>query len=309
MLEKIIIADYHGFCMGVKRAISIAEETSDAATGNVTILNEIVHNEVVVDGFNQRGVGQSTSVEAVDSGTLIISAHGIAPDVIKQAKAKGLNVVDATCPLVERIYDIVKKAVNAGFHIIHYGESNHDETHGIVGQAPEYITVASSLEELLVLPAWEDRKLGLTVQTTAHVSEFANVKKAAKEKWRDLEIFNTICNATTKRQSAILDLAPQVDMVLVVGSQTSANSKRLALLSDSICGRGILIGSVAEIDEDWFLPGENIVKVGVSAGASTPDFLVEEVIEKLQEISGDNAEVILPIKRKKKIRNLAKSAS
>lgn len=308
MLEKIIMADHHGFCMGVKRAISIAEETSDSVSGEVTILNEIVHNEVVVEKFNQRGVGQSTSVEAVKSGTLIISAHGIAPAVIEQAKAKGLNVVDATCPLVERIYVIVKKAVKAGFHIIHYGESNHDETHGIVGHAPDHITVASSLEELLALPAWEDRQLGLTVQTTAHVSEFEKVQLAAKEKWPHLEIFNTICNATTQRQSAILDLAPKVDMVLVVGSQTSANSKRLALLSDSICGRGILIGSVAEIDDAWFAPSENIVTVGVSAGASTPDFLVEEVIKRLQEISGGKAQVILPVK-KKRIRNVAKSAS
>ena len=173
MLKKIIIADHHGFCMGVKRAISIAEETAEKETGRVTILNEIVHNEAVVEKFNRQGVGQAFSVDDVDEGTLIISAHGIAPSVIQAARKKGLKVVDATCPLVSRIYEIINKIVERGFYVIHYGDPNHDETHGIVGHAPEHITVVSSREELLSLPDWTDRKLGLTVQTTAHLEHFA----------------------------------------------------------------------------------------------------------------------------------------
>jgi 4-hydroxy-3-methylbut-2-enyl diphosphate reductase len=305
MLKKIIIASHHGFCMGVKRAIKIAEETASEETGRVTILNEIVHNEAVVDKFNRQGVGQAFSVDDVDEGTLIISAHGIAPKVIEDAEAKGLKVVDATCPLVERIYTIINKIVANGYYIVHYGDPTHDETHGIVGHAPKHITVASSREELMALPDWRDRKLGLTVQTTAHLEHFAEVEKLAKQKWPHIEVFNTICNATTHRQNAIMDLAPQVDMVLVVGSQSSANSRRLARISNAICGRGVLIGSAADIDEGWFATSEKIEAVGISAGASTPDFLVEEVISRLVDISDGQAEVILP-EKKSRIRKVAR---
>ena len=297
MLKKILIARHYGFCMGVKRAINTAEETAQNRSGKVTILNEIVHNDAVVENFKHQGVGQAFSLDDVDEGTLIISAHGIAPGIIAEAEKKGLNVIDATCPLVTRIYTIIEKIVMNGYYVIHFGDRNHDETKGVVGYAPDHITVASSKEELTALPDWPDRKLGLTVQTTAHMAEFAEIENAAKEKWPHIEIFNTVCNATTKRQSAIMDLAPQVDMVLVVGSATSANSKRLAKISEAICGKGILIDSAADINERWFDADQHVEKVGISAGASTPDFLVEEVIQRLVGISGGTAEVIMPEKQ------------
>ncbi|MFQ5499645.1 MAG: 4-hydroxy-3-methylbut-2-enyl diphosphate reductase [Candidatus Zixiibacteriota bacterium] len=300
MLKKIILARHHGFCMGVKRAINIADDTAHSASENepVTILNEIVHNEAVVDRFHRKGVGRAFSVAEVGQGTLIISAHGVAPDVKASAEAKGLTVVDATCPLVTRIYDIITRVVANGYHIIHFGEKNHDETIGVVGYAPDDITVVSTEDELLALPDWKDRKLGMTVQTTAHLSTFETVEKLAATKWPQIRVFNTICDATTKRQSAVLDLAPKVDMILVVGSRTSANSKRLALISDAICGRGLLIGSAADILPEWFT-NSDVSTVGISAGASTPEFLVEEVIQRLVDLSGDTAEVILPEKKRR----------
>lgn len=297
MLKKIIVAKHHGFCMGVKRAINIADETSKTLDGQVTILNEIVHNESVVEKFRNQGVGQAMSVDDVNEGTLIISAHGIAPDVIDKATSKGLHVIDATCPLVTRIYDIVKKVVADGYHIIHFGDRNHDETIGVVGHAPEHITVVGNREELFALPGWKERKLALTVQTTSHQGEYEEMEKHAKEKFPHIEIFNTICNATTQRQGAVLDLAPKVDMVIVVGSKTSANSKRLAQISHDICGRGYLIDSVEDLQMEWFDAEHKIESVGVTAGASTPDFLVEAVIERLMEISGSTAELVLPEKR------------
>ena len=279
--------------MGVNRAINITEDTAARAKGRVTILKEIVHNEAVVEKFRRQDVEQAFSVDDVSDGTLIISAHGVSPEVIAQASAKGLKVVDATCPLVSRIYDIINEAVSEGCHIIHYGESDHDETAGIVGHASKHITVAGSYEQLLALPEWKDRKLGLTVQTTAHKDEFAAVVKLAKEKWPEIRVFDTICNATTQRQAAILELAPKVDLILVVGSQTSANSKRLASISESVCAQAYLIGTAAEIDPAWFGDGTAVDAVGVSAGASTPQFLVEEVLKRLSEISGGVAETIL----------------
>lgn len=303
MLEKIILARHYGFCMGVKRAIQITEETARDDATRVTILNEIVHNEAVVDRFRDQGVGQVFSVNDVSGGTLIISAHGVAPDVIANAKDRGLNVVDATCPLVTRIYDIVQKVVANDFYVIHFGDPNHDETQGVVGYAPDHITVVATVEELALLPEWADRKLGLTCQTTASLEGFVQFQKAAREKWPHLEIFDTICNATNQRQTAIMDLAPHVDMVLVVGSKTSANSLRLASISEAICGKGHLIGSVRDIKDDWFGPAEGVTRVGVTAGASTPDFLVEEVIARLQDISGGKAEIVQQEKPKREKRS------
>jgi len=299
MLKKVFVAQHHGFCMGVKRAIKVAEETAQSHDDNVTILNEIVHNEAVVERFREQGVGQAFSVDDVNGGTLIISAHGVAPHVIEDAKAKGLNVVDATCPLVTRIYQIVMKVIDDGYYVIHFGDRHHDETGGIVGHAPDRITVISNKEELATLPDWSDRKLGLTSQTTASQEEFADFKKAAKAKWPHIEAFDTICNATEQRQQSIMDLAPKVDLILVVGSKTSANSKRLADISNTLCGRGILIDNAGSIKPEWFDEGKPVEHVGVSAGASTPEFLVEEVIKKLVELSGGTAEVILPERRER----------
>ncbi len=300
MLKKIHIARHYGFCMGVKRAINIAEDTAEKEGGRVTILNEIVHNDAVVENFRAMGVGQAFSVDEVTEGTLIISAHGVAPDVKRRARERGLNVVDATCPLVERIYVIIEKIVANGFHVIHYGDPDHDETRGVVGHSPGNITVASTTAELLALPEWKDRKLGLTIQTTAHTREVTKVEKLALQKWPHIEVFNTICNATTQRQSAIMDLAPNVDMILVVGSKTSANSNRLARIADAICGKGILIGSADDIKKEWFDEQQKVEKVGISAGASTPDFLVDAVIKRLVEISDGTAEVVVPPKKRRR---------
>ncbi|MEW6052025.1 MAG: 4-hydroxy-3-methylbut-2-enyl diphosphate reductase [Candidatus Zixiibacteriota bacterium] len=307
MLKKIIIARHHGFCMGVKRAINIAEETAQKKTGPVAILNEIVHNEAVVERFRGQGVGQAFSVEEVSDGTLIISAHGVAPAVIEKAQSRGLNVVDATCPLVTRIYDIVTKIIANGYYVIHFGDRKHDETEGVVGHAPDRITVVSSKDELSVLPEWTDRKLGLTSQTTASQEAFAEFQRLAKQKWPHLEVFDTICNATSQRQSAMMDLAPQVDMVIVVGSRTSANSLRLVDIARAICGKAYLVGSERDIKDEWLATDQRVESVGVSAGASTPEFLVEAVINCLRELSGGSAEVIVP-ERRDRIRNSSRKA-
>jgi len=171
----------------------------------------------------------------------------------------------------------------------------------VVGHAPDRITVISSITELDDYPDWHDRKLGLTVQTTMRIEDFEAFRLAAEKKWPNLETFDTICMATSERQSAIRDMAPEVDMILVVGSQTSANSKRLAHISQTLCGRGELIGSADDIRDDWFTGvGDSIERVGVTAGASTPDFLVDAVIERLSEISGGRAGVVRQPKPPKK---------
>ncbi len=294
MLKKIVIARHQGFCMGVKRAIRIAEETAEKHLGRqpVTILKEIVHNEAVVEHFRCMGVGQQYHVKDVESGALIISAHGVSPDVVRTARARGLTIIDATCPLVSRIYRTITDAIDKGFYIIHFGDPDHDETAGIVGHAPDRITVAATIDDLRALPDWPGRKLGMTVQTTAHTSLYEDVARAAQEKWPGIQMFNTICNATTQRQQAITEMASQVDVILIVGSLSSANTNRLVKLSQDTCGDGRLIQNKDEIDPRWFDNG--VQAVGVSAGASTPQFLVDEVIQRLVELSGGRAVVEHP---------------
>jgi len=296
MIRKIILARSRGFCMGVKRAINIAEETAKSSSGDVTILNEIVHNEAVVEDFRKMGVGQQRSVDDIDSGTVIISAHGVSPAVIDSAEERGLSVVNATCPLVTRICKKILEVVPQGYWIIHFGDRDHDETKGILGHAPDRITVISSVDELDNYPNWSDRKLGLTVQSTMDTDDFKQFQIEAERKWPQIDTFDTICNATSERQAAIRDMAGLVDMVLVVGSNTSANSKRLANISRQLCGRAELIGSESDVLSEWF-SGENesIETIGVSAGASTPEFLVDDVIARLLTLSNGDAEVVAQV--------------
>ncbi|HDL03049.1 MAG TPA: 4-hydroxy-3-methylbut-2-enyl diphosphate reductase [candidate division Zixibacteria bacterium] len=295
-LKKIIIARYYGFCMGVKRAISIAEETMRKG-GQVTILNEIVHNDAIVKKFDMAGLGQSSSIDNINSGTIIISAHGASPEIFRIAGEKGLKIVDATCPLVIRIHKIIHKLAENGYQILHFGDPDHDETIGIVGHAPGRVRVIPKAEILKSINHIEG-KLALTAQTTARVADFNKFEKLVRKKFPQVEIFNTICNATNQRQVAIMDLAPQVDMILVVGSRTSANSKRLAQISSAICGVSHLFNAADDIKEEWFnKDGREIEVVGLSAGASTPDFLIEGAIARLKEMSNGRATVVYPDNR------------
>jgi len=300
-LKKIIIARHYGFCMGVKRAISTAEDTM-SSNRKVTILNEIVHNDAIVKKFADAGVGQAHSIDEIDEGTVIISAHGVSPDIYRRAEKRGLKIIDATCPLVLRIHKIIKKLAENGYFIIHFGDPDHDETVGIIGHAPNRVRVIRNEKDLKDIEATDD-KVALTAQTTARISDFEKIEEVARNKFPKLEVFKTICNATNQRQLAIMDLAPRVDLMLIVGSQTSANSKRLAQISQAICGRSYLINSADDIQIDWFDEnGRPIETVGLSAGASTPDFLIEGAIDSLKKIGGDNVEVIYPMKKSGKNR-------
>ncbi len=292
-IKKIIIARHYGFCMGVKRAISTAETTM-VKEKRVTILNEIVHNEAIVERFSRAGVGQSKSINDITCGTLIVSAHGASPQVFKKAAKKGLKIVDATCPLVIHIHNIIKRLAEDGYHILHFGDPEHDETIGIVGHAPSKVTVIQNAEMLNGLNL-ANGKIALTAQTTAGTSDFTFIEKAVRKKYPGVKVYNTICNATSQRQAAVTALAPKVDLMLIVGSSTSANSKRLAQISKTICPQSYLINSADDIEVGWFTDSKNDVKVvGLTAGASTPDFLITGAINRLKELTESEVEVIYP---------------
>jgi len=292
-LKKIIIADYYGFCMGVKRAIAVTEKAAGSDT-RVTIFKEIVHNEAVVEKFRSDGVGQSKTVEGVSGGTLIIPAHGASPEVFEKARQKGLAVIDATCPLVIRIHKIIDRLAADGYHILHFGDPDHDETIGIVGHAPEKVTVVASVEELNKIDVKYER-MALTSQTTAYVQDFKEIEKIARHKFPHLKVYNTVCNATSQRQAAVKKLAPLVDLMLIVGSQTSANSKRLHKISKALCEDSYLINAADDIRAEWFeKPQRPVATVGLTAGASTPDFLIEGAILRLKEIAKQEVDVVYP---------------
>lgn len=277
--------------MGVTRAIRIALRTGDESVGPVNVIHDIVHNDTVVKTLADRNVGSVSSVADAPGGTIIVPAHGAPPALFAEARRRGLEIVDATCPLVIKIQRIVRRLIDDGYQIIHFGDLYHDETRAVVGQAPEgRVVVICDLDGLRAVPK-TDRRMALTSQTTADAVEFARVSREAARLFPDLTVCDTICNATGQRQKAVLDLAPEVDLMLIVGSHSSANSKRLRDISRAVCRRAFLINSAREIDPAWL---DDVVSVGVTAGASTPDVLAEEVVSWLAAYSGGTATVIRP---------------
>lgn len=279
---QIFFAKELGFCWGVERAINLAAKAKNDHPGEVTILKEIVHNRQVVDFFKQKGVGQAESLDRIDNGTLVISAHGVSPKLKDEATAKGLRIVDTTCPLVEKVHTFTRQLINDGYIVILYGEPEHDEVMGVMGIDGQKIHLLAEYDDIEKLPKFEGR-VALITQTTRGVRAFDQVSKRMKEIYPDIKIVNTICDATDKRQHAIHELAPEMDLVLVIGSQSSGNSHRLRDIARQHCGKAYLIDSPADIDWQWF---EDCRKVGITAGASTPSFSIEQILKALHEKVG-----------------------
>ena len=288
---NIYLAKARGFCMGVERSISMAEDSRRIIDGKITILNEIVHNNSVVEDLDRKGILRTTDLDEVNDGTLIISAHGVAPSVIEEASAKGLNVIDSTCPLVTVLHKAAEYFIKRRYTVIVFGDPTHDEMKGVKGRNPDKIHVIKTIESTDDLPDI-DGPVAIISQSTQSMEDFDRVVGIAGEKYPDLKIKNTICDATRKRQTAVVDLAPRMDMVIVVGSQTSANSRRLALISEKSGTPAYLIDDQDEIDPSWL---EGKKDVGITAGASTPDYVVDKVVNRVKEIAeaSGNSEVFI----------------
>lgn len=293
---KIILAEQYGFCMGVKRAVRMASELS-AKEIPLTIFHEIVHNETIVDYFRRRGISQASTIDEIADGTVIIPAHGAPPEVLKRAEQKGLKVIDATCPLVKRIHRLVARLTSEGYFIIHFGDKEHDETIGIAGHAGDNFKIIENYDDAREFDQ-DHRKLALTAQTTAGLQEFEKTAKYLTKKYPLLEVFNTICNATVRRQKAAAELAAKSDLFLVVGSETSANTKRLVEIASESCSHVFRINSAQEIEPVWLFDKKGPIEtIGITAGASTPDKTVEEIIEAIDSMAGEPVEVVYPVSR------------
>jgi 4-hydroxy-3-methylbut-2-en-1-yl diphosphate reductase len=278
---NIYLAKARGFCMGVERSIAMAEEARANLDGEITILNEIVHNHSVVKNLEDKGIGRTNSVEKVNSGTLIISAHGVAPKVIEDAQSRGLNVIDSTCPLVTVLHKAADYFIKRDHTVIVFGDENHDEMKGVKGHAPNRIIVLNKIDSMEDLPEI-DGNVAFISQSTQSVERFEKAAKLVKAKYKEVRIKNTICEATRQRQASILDLAPRMDLMIVVGSQTSANSQRLVQIAQQAGTSAYLIDNSAEIKDSWL---KDIKNLGITAGASTPDRVVMEVVKTIKNIA------------------------
>lgn len=267
-----------GACFGVKRAFDIAMKTAKAER-DVVMLGDIVHNEHVVKKIDEAGVKVVKSLDQVrPGGTLILRAHGAVPEIYEEAQARGLKVVDATCPMVFEIHDEVKRLAEEGYTIVVIGDHGHDEVVGIAGQVPGAIVV-SNPEEARQLG--RKRKIGVVTQSTQNIDNVRAVVAELCLKSRELRFINTICAPTKHHQDEIRTMPYENDVMIIIGSLTSANTCRLTEISRQINPRTYQVQSAADLKPEWFKGART---VGVSAGASTPDWVIDEVVEALEKL-------------------------
>ncbi|MCC6793970.1 MAG: 4-hydroxy-3-methylbut-2-enyl diphosphate reductase [Candidatus Hydrogenedentes bacterium] len=275
---KIILAKPRGFCAGVERAIKCVEQSLERYGAPVYVLNDIVHNAHVVNDLKAKGAIFVKSLEDVPPGAhLLFSAHGVGPERFEYASKYQMEVIDATCPLVEKVHNEARRFASRDYTIILIGENGHDETVGTMGWAPEHIKLVLTQEDVDNLEIENPDRVSYITQTTLSVDDCERVIQALKVRFPNIQgpPKSDICYATTNRQAAVNHLSPRADIVLVVGDRESANSNRLAEICHTKGKPAYLISSAAMIEESWLDGVETIL---LTAGASAPETLVQGVI-------------------------------
>jgi 4-hydroxy-3-methylbut-2-en-1-yl diphosphate reductase len=283
-LKRVVLAAPRGFCAGVVRAIEIVNTVLQLLPPPIYVRKEIVHNRFVVEHFKQRGVIFVNELDEVpDGATVIFSAHGVSPAVREMARKKNLRVIDATCPLVTKVHLEAIKFAQEGYSIILIGHEGHEEVEGTMGEAPHCTYLVQSVEDVERLQVPNPEKVAYLTQTTLSVDDTAEIIAALKRKFPKIVGPRTddICYATQNRQNAVKALAKQVDVILVIGSQNSSNSQRLKEVAISNGCPAYLIDGAEHIRTEWLIDAES---VGVTSGASAPEILVKQVIQRLQEL-------------------------
>lgn len=283
---QVIKARELGFCMGVRRAVDMMEAAA-GDLGPITSLGSTVHNPQVVDRLRARGVDVIATLEAVDARPVAITAHGVGPTVLHELEARGATVVDTTCPIVTRAQQWAKKLTDEGFGLIVFGDPAHKEVRGILGWANgKTITMRSADDLDAPLPDWMPSRVGVLSQTTETEEHFARfVQKLLSthmDRISELRVVNTLCNATTSQQAATQELAQDVDLMVVVGGRESANTRHLAEVAREQGVETYHVECADEIDAAWLAGHE---KVGVAAGASTPDAVIDDVVARLHALA------------------------
>lgn len=270
---KIHLAKHAGFCFGVRRAMEIVNNL--IGEENVHTLGPLIHNPQVVKDLEQKGIKYIETLEEIPAGKVIIRAHGVPPQEIQKAKQLGLEVIDATCPYVKKVHDTTKKLHKENYQVIIFGEENHAEVIGIKGNSETAIIIESS-EEARKLGYYE--KLGLVSQTTQSKEKFEKTAKELEKHASKLKVYNTICDATAKRQEAAAELAKKVELMIVLGGYNSGNTKRLV----ELCSKETETVHIEKFSDLEIKILERKKEIGLTAGASTPDYLIKELINKIE---------------------------
>jgi 4-hydroxy-3-methylbut-2-enyl diphosphate reductase len=289
---KILLANPRGFCAGVNMAIECLDQAIQLCGSRIYVYHEIVHNKYVVERFTKQGVTFVDSISEVPRGAwLLYSAHGVSPAVREEARQRGLRTIDATCPLVTKVHLEAIRFTNAGYRLILIGHEGHDEVIGTMGEAPRNIMLVDSPEDVDRLEFPSGTKLAYLTQTTLSVNEASRVIERLRQRFPGIACppKEDICYATTNRQEAVSELAPQADVVLVLGSQNSSNSQRLKEIASELGKPSYLIDGVAEIDLRWF---DSCRTVLITAGASAPETVVQECVDFLVDRFGADVEPV-----------------
>jgi len=279
---KVLLANPRGFCAGVNMAIECLDEAIRRVGPNIYVYHEIVHNKYVVDRFTSQGVTFVDTMEEVPEGAILLfSAHGVSPEIRRIARERNLQTVDATCPLVTKVHLEAIRYANKGYNIILIGHEGHDEVIGTMGEAPESITLVETPDEVGGLPFNNEDKLAYLTQTTLSVAEAGEVITALKARYPHIESpkKEDICYATTNRQEAVQMLVELADVLIVLGSQNSSNSRRLMEIGAVQGVPSYLVDGASELQADWFEEAGTVV---VTAGASAPEVVVQDCIEYLK---------------------------
>jgi 4-hydroxy-3-methylbut-2-enyl diphosphate reductase len=277
--RRIVLADVAGYCFGVKRAVEITEEARRERFGKLTTLGPIIHNEQVISKMQAEGIDTSPTLEQITEGTVVLSAHGVSPDVVFQARQQGLNILDVTCPFVTKVHRTAKMLWEQGYQVLLVGDEGHTEVRGVVGAVRAIggeVTLVSTPEQVRDLTL--SKKVGIVSQTTQRNANYCQIVAEVCARVNEVRAVNTICNATDELQDAAVRLARQTDVVIVVGGRKSANTRRLRQLCEEQGVPAYHIETAEEIEE-WWLEGKEAV--GITAGASTPDWIIEAVASRL----------------------------
>ena len=283
-LQEVVLAEPRGFCAGVDRAIEIVERALKKFGAPIYVRHEIVHNTYVVEDLKAKGAIFVEELAEVPRGaTLVFSAHGVSQAVRQEAEARGFNVFDATCPLVTKVHVEVAKLHREGYDFIMIGHKGHPEVEGTMGQLSEGIYLVEDVADVQRLQVMQGDRLAVVTQTTLSVDDAAQILAAVKQRFPQVREpkQQDICYATQNRQDAVKVLAPNVDVVIVVGSPTSSNSNRLRELAQRLGTDAYMVDTPADLRAEWFV-GKRAV--GLTAGASAPDILVQQVIQRLRAL-------------------------
>ena len=278
---QVIVAPHAGACYGVNRALDIVNSCADDGKGPVYTLGPLIHNPQVVDELRSRGVEVAGSPEDVEPrARLVIRSHGVPPAVVEHARDRGCEVIDATCPHVAKVHRAVERMTADGRLCIVVGDVGHPEVEGILGHAGPGTLALTSAEDL---PDELPDRVGIVVQTPQAPAVLARIVDAVSKRVSDLEVADTICLATQERQAAAAELASQVDVMVVIGGRNSGNTRRLHEICSASCPRSFHIEREDELVPDWF---EGMGKVGITAGASTPQQRIDAVLYRIEEMTG-----------------------